>query len=102
MNKKTMNELTTLRKKALSMIEAPVALHNTIKYVIENGQLFNVVNAKKNVLEANIKYCNNNSDDWCDYITNLGIKDSAKIYIAMSLINVDVPVSITDKIFNYV
>lgn len=104
MNKKTMNELTTLRKKALSMIEAPnatVYFRRIIKYVIDNGHLFNVINAKKNVLEANIKYCSNNSDDWCNYINNLGIKDSGVIYLAMSLIYNDVPVSITDRIFNY-
>ena len=96
------NELTTLRKKALSMIEAPVALHNTIKYVIENGQLFNVINATKNVLAANLKDCDKNSDDWYDYINNLGIKDAARIKIAMAIISNDVPVSVTDKIFNYV
>ena len=96
------NELTTLRKKALSMIEAPVALHNTIKYVIENGQLFNGVNATKNVLATNIKDFDNNSDDWCDYINNLGINDAARIKIAMVIISNNVPVSITDKIFNYV
>lgn len=96
------NELTTLRKKALSMIEAPVALHNTIKYVIENGQLFNGVNATKNVLAANLKDMEKNTDDWCDYINNLGFKDAALIKIAMAIISNDVPVSITDKIFNYV
>lgn len=96
------NELTTLRKKALSMIEAPVALHKTIKYVIENGQLFNGVNATKNVLATNLKDFDKNSDDWCDYINNLGIKDAARIKIAMAIISNDVPVSITDKIFNYV
>ena len=96
------NELTTLRKKALSMIEAPVALHNTIKYVIENGQLFNAINATENVLAANLKDFDKNSDDWCDYIKNLGIKDAARIKIAMAIISNDVPVSVTDKIFNYV
>ena len=94
------NELTTLRKKALSMIEAPIALHNTIKYVIENGQLFNAINATKNVLAANLKDFDKNSDDWCDYINNLGIKDAARIKIAMAIISNDVPVSVTDKIFN--
>ena len=96
------NELTTLRKKALSMIEAPVALHKIIKYVIENGQLFNGMNATKNVLATNIKDFDQKSDDWCDYINNLGINDAASIKIAMAIISNDVPVSITDKIFNYV
>ena len=95
------NELTTLRKKALSMIEAPVALHNTIKYVIENGQLFNAINATKNVLEANLNDFDKNSDDWCDYINNLG-KNPATVKIAMAIISNNVSVSVTDKIFNYV
>ena len=96
------NELTTLRKKALSMIEAPVALHKIINYVIENGQLFNAVNATKNVLATNLKDFDKNSNDWCDYINDLGIKDAARIKIAMAIISNNVPVSITDRIFSYV
>lgn len=95
------NELTTLRKKALSMIEAPVALHKTIKYVIENGQLFNGVNATKNVLATNLKDFDNNSNDWCDYINDLNM-NPATVKISMAIISNNVPVSITDKIFNYV
>lgn len=95
------NELTTLRKKALYMIEAPVGLHNTIKYVIENGQLFNAINATKNVLAANLKDFDKNSDDWCDYINNLDM-NPATVKIAMVIISNNVPVSVTDKIFNYV
>lgn len=83
------------------MIDAPVALHKTIKYVIENGQLFNVVNATKNVLAANLKDFDKNSDDWCDYINNLGI-NPATVKISMAVIANNVPVSVTDKIFNYV
>ena len=95
------NELTTLRKKALSMIEAPVAIHKTIKYVIENGQLFNAMNATKNVLATNLKDFDKNSDDWCDYIDNLGM-NPVTVKIAMAVIANDVPATITDKIFNYV
>ena len=96
------NELTTLRKKALSILgDQPVGLWNTFTYIIENGQLFNCVNANKNVLAKNVKDFNENSDEWCEYIEMLDL-DPVKVKIAMFVISTNVPVSITDKLFNYV
>ena len=100
-------ELNTLRRNTIKTLKNETKspwMREKFEYIINNGQLFNVVNATENVLKTNIDWIKKNwknTKEFNDYTKNeLGLE--GECLWALESINNEFDTAVTDKLFNYV